>query len=507
MHEQLVELCTLVSGITGTSRFALTQAAFELHEKKKFSYGLLSSLSTEKLYQQYDFIRHLTTVVASVLPLVDLTGATQEWCTIASRISRVRSMLLLDKNVIVSAAFAQVACEPSVGRVRLSTLRAKVNRGHYFVGGGNTLFDQMSAQLQSLDPSQLRCFQVRPFELQLDKQLNRATFSAAFKLVCDELMSPALPLFTLCPNGLYNVGQNRESFVVNPKAAGKRELESFEFVGKILAMSLLAERPLCTSLLLPSLFWKYLCGQGVGSQQDLLETDANFAAVLLRLKTIHTKPGMTEDGFADMFNLHWSVRSSTGSEIDLVDHGAKMTVQLVDLPHFLDRVLAVRMAETSTQMEAILRGLSSVVPAAVLRLYCWNELQARVCGDQPIDVQLLRDTARYDGIESTEAFVGLFWDVLAQFTSREKRLFLQFAGGRSRLPPPDSPYFVPLTIRLLRQDDYVGNFDTLLPSAHTRFFMVDMPPYSTFEACRAKLLYAITHSVNPYANVEGMEDM
>jgi hypothetical protein len=70
-------------------------------------------------------------------------------------------------------------------------------------------------------------------------------------------------------------------------------------------------------------------------------------------------------------------------------------------------------------------------------------------------------------------------------------MFLRFAWGRSRLPPPAQLAQSPLKIALLdtpRPDD-------TLPQAHTCFFAIDLPAYTTLEACRSKLLYACTNAV------------
>jgi hypothetical protein len=84
--------------------------------------------------------------------------------------------------------------------------------------------------------------------------------------------------------------------------------------------------------------------------------------------------------------------------------------------------------------------------------------------------------------------IALFWEVLREMTPKERSLFLRFSWGRSRLPrgknfrnfklcPMNTP----------------GDVNTYLPVAHTCFFQLDLPAYTTKEAMRTKLVYAITH--------------
>ena len=47
--------------------------------------------------------------------------------------------------------------------------------------------------------------------------------------------------------------------------------------------------------------------------------------------------------------------------------------------------------------------------------------------------------------------------------------------------------------------------DLSLPVSHTCFFQLDMPPYTTYETLRAKLLYAIQQTTTMDADVRESE--
>mmetsp|Transcript_42356 Transcript_42356/g.49358 ORF Transcript_42356/g.49358 Transcript_42356/m.49358 type:complete len:89 (+) Transcript_42356:4033-4299(+) len=69
-------------------------------------------------------------------------------------------------------------------------------------------------------------------------------------------------------------------------------------------------------------------------------------------------------------------------------------------------------------------------------------------------------------------------------------MYLKFVWGRSRLPPPDSPGIQNHTIYLMYAGQYTDH-NAVLPQAHTCFFQLDLPRYTTDAACRSKILYAI----------------
>lgn len=80
--------------------------------------------------------------------------------------------------------------------------------------------------------------------------------------------------------------------------------------------------------------------------------------------------------------------------------------------------------------------------------------------------------------------VQRFWKVLSELTNKDLSLFLRFTWGRSRLPKSDS---WPRPFKLRHKEDS----DEKLPVAHTCFFQLDLPQYSTDAIMRERLLVAI----------------
>merc|ERR1711916_25488 len=69
--------------------------------------------------------------------------------------------------------------------------------------------------------------------------------------------------------------------------------------------------------------------------------------------------------------------------------------------------------------------------------FTWQELSLRVSGKPEVDLALLKQHTRYrENLSPTDPLVINFWEVLSEFTPLEQRLFLRFASGRERPPPP-----------------------------------------------------------------------
>lgn len=77
-------------------------------------------------------------------------------------------------------------------------------------------------------------------------------------------------------------------------------------------------------------------------------------------------------------------------------------------------------------MEAIRRGLASVVPIDHLRLFSWDELEVFVCGRKEVDIDLLEACTEYSLCCRQDSHVSAFWDVLRSFSPKEKSLFLRY---------------------------------------------------------------------------------
>lgn len=90
-----------------------------------------------------------------------------------------------------------------------------------------------------------------------------------FAAFCAELQSSQLPLLVPCPNNVHDVGQNRETWVPNPRATSPTALMLFEALGILMGIAIRNREYL--HLELPSLVWKSLAGLGAITLEDLRE--------------------------------------------------------------------------------------------------------------------------------------------------------------------------------------------------------------------------------------------
>jgi len=153
---------------------------------------------------------------------------------------------------------------------------------------------------------------------------------------------------------------------------------------------------------------------------------------------------------------------------------------------FVELSTKTRLKESAKQIKAIQKGLNAVVPIRMLTLFSWYDLELLVCGNPLIDIEALYRHTIYSGnLQASSPLVQYLFEALRSFNQEERQLFLRFVWGRNRLPSSDGDWSQQFTVNQLNGDDKT------LPIAHTCFFSIDLPPYSSPDILRAKLSYAI----------------
>jgi len=178
-------------------------------------------------------------------------------------------------------------------------------------------------------------------------------------------------------------------------------------------------------------------------------------------KKISTMAPNTEEDWLSYFEEgHYVPYSSDRVMMSLVPEG--QAVMFSKKQSYLKKFEQFRLTEFDAHVAAIYRGLTQVVPAGLLRLLTWEELQSLVCGESHIDIDYLRSRTRYVNISDTAPEVKMLWTVLESMTMRERRGFLRFVWGRTSLPRPHEPDFFFHIYPLPRPDP-----DESLPESRT----------------------------------------
>jgi hypothetical protein len=308
-------------------------------------------------------------------------------------------------------------------------------------------------------------------------------YRESFDTYCQELQSPVLPLLLRTPNGRQAVGYNREQFILHPHAVSSTQLHMLQFLGQLMGIAARSQEYLALNI--APFIWKLLAGEEV-ALEDLEGLDYSLVKSLHLLRHID-QTGMDAATFATVFFETFSTLSSADRLVALVPGGEQRNVRFADRAEYVDLVLAYRLHEFDQQACAVRTGLATLVPLPLLSLFTASELEEMVCGKAEIDVALLQSIAEYSGCSASDAHIVWFWQLLRAFSQAERSAFVRFTWGRSRLPLTAAGF----TQRFKLQSFNKSPADSYFPLAHTCFFSIELPRYSSLEVMRDKLLYAI----------------
>ncbi|KAL5742867.1 hypothetical protein ACOSP7_029599 [Xanthoceras sorbifolium] len=147
----------------------------------------------------------------------------------------------------------------------------------------------------------------------------------------------------------------------------------------------------------------------------------------------------------------------------------------------------------SRQVEAFKSGFCQVFSIKHLQHFTEEELERLLCGERDIWTQFndLLDHIKFDhGYTASSPPIVSLLEIIQEFNYEQRRAFLQFVTGAPRLPPGGLASLNPKLTIVRKHCTYCVDAD--LPSVMTCANYLKLPPYSSKERMKEKLLYAIT---------------
>ncbi len=246
-------------------------------------------------------------------------------------------------------------------------------------------------------------------------------YSESIAEMCEELQNGLLPLLVPTPDSRDDTEGVQKCFLLNPFARSQLHMEMFKFLGILIGIAVRTGSPLALNLAEP--VWKQLSGATL-TLEDIMEIDAGF---LPRLNFVREF-----DNSQDITDLSFSVVSSNGAEVQLGDKHSKLLPE--NKNEYIRLAIQYRLHEFDQQIAAVREGMVKVIPVPLLIFYSAIELETMVCGNADINLESLKAITSYKNVDINEPIVAWFWEIMEEFSSVERSLFLRFVWGRARLP-------------------------------------------------------------------------
>ncbi|KAJ4767033.1 E3 ubiquitin-protein ligase UPL4 [Rhynchospora pubera] len=180
-------------------------------------------------------------------------------------------------------------------------------------------------------------------------------------------------------------------------------------------------------------------------------------------------------------------------EYHLSDKNNSELVDIDNLKEYINMVVeATIRAGICRQLEAFKSGFNQVFPLSALKVFREDELDTMLCGESVSwSFAELVDNIKFDhGYTANSSPVINLLEIMQELESAQQKAFLQFVTGSPRLPPGGLASLNP-RLTVVRKHSNTDT-DMELPSVMTCANYLKLPPYSTKEKMRERLLYAIT---------------
>lgn len=262
-------------------------------------------------------------------------------------------------------------------------------------------------------------------------------YREAWTAIVQDLMSPCLPLLKPSPNNVSNAGYFSECFIINPDVAMVPiHMEMLIFLGKMMGSAARSKSYL--DIILAPVVWKLILNEEV-SFNDMKTVDLMYVKTIQRLRR---REDVTESSFCSKFaDITFSLTNLAGREVDLVPSGKQINLRWSTIDSFCLLAENYRINEMKSVCQAIRLGLESQIPPSALTLLTGSELEEMVCGKPIIDIELLKSCTEYSQCSPTDQHIIWFWEVMErEFSQEDRKAFIKFAWGRSRLPLTKSAF-------------------------------------------------------------------
>eukprot|EP01133_Synstelium_polycarpum_P002446 gene2446-2782_t len=150
-----------------------------------------------------------------------------------------------------------------------------------------------------------------------------------------------------------------------------------------------------------------------------------------------------------------------------------------------------------TQIEEFKEGFFQLIPANLISIFSWKELEILICGKTNVNIDDLKTHSNVTGFVSQE-IIDHFWGILNEFGEKERKQLLKFVTGSSSVPLGGFYQLYPhFTINITP-----NNSANRLPVSHTCFNRIDIPRgCSSYHSLKQTLVLAINEASEGFSLV------
>lgn len=302
-----------------------------------------------------------------------------------------------------------------------------------------------------------------------------------FSLICREIFNPQNALFLSCPN-------DRRRFFPNPASGvNPGHLTYFRFCGRVIALALMHR--VQVDIVLARIFFMQLTGQSV-SWEDVQDADPDLYSSCKKILDMDAA-FLDSDALGLTFVTEVEELGSR-KVVELCPGGRDLVVGSKNRHKYVKLLIQRRYVTSITeQVKCFAQGFSDLLVNSThqqfLRALEPGDMDLMLYGyDRDICVDDWKAYTEYHDYSESDSTIIWFWQVVEGMTMEQRRKLLFFSTSVTHLPAEG---FSGLSSKFHIYRAYTDL--SWLPTAHTCFYQIVLPPYTCFEVMHARL-HAIT---------------
>jgi len=210
----------------------------------------------------------------------------------------------------------------------------------------------------------------------------------------------------------------------------------------------------------------------------------------VRLQDIQEDEPELHKSLSDILAMDAETLESIGVALEGSGYEDELTVdnRMEQINGRLSRMIQAP-TDVREEMEALKEGFFEVLPREIFRGFTPQQMRKFLVGEENVDVVDLGNNIKFrDGYTRRSQQIVWFLEVLEEMPQDQRRRVLRFITGSSRVPLGGFRNLQPSTMEIT----YYGYAtDMHMPKTHTCFNQIELPPYTTKEALRQKLIQAL----------------
>ncbi|CAH1264453.1 HUWE1 [Branchiostoma lanceolatum] len=299
-----------------------------------------------------------------------------------------------------------------------------------------------------------------------------------YLIISREIFNPNYALFTISPG-------DRVTYRPNPSShCNPNHLSYFKFVGRVIGKAIYDNKLL--ECYFTRSFYKHILGKNV-KYTDMESEDYQFYQGL----TFLLENNIEESGLELTFSTE--IQEFGVTEVrDLKQNGRNIVVTEENKHEYVKLVCQLKMTGSiRKQIDAFLEGFYEIIPKRLISIFNEQELELLISGLPNIDLDDLKANSEYHKYQSNSLQIQWFWRALRSYDQADRAKFLQFVTGTSKVPLQGFSHLEGMNGTQKFQIHRDDRSTDRLPSAHTCFNQLDLPPYETYEKLHYMLKIAI----------------